>query len=125
MILALLIAAANAEPPADPAEEACYQRDYSQQAMNRCAGEAYQRADKALNAQWKRVLTQYGDDADAKKLLLNAQRAWLKYRDAHCEAAAFDSRGGSIWPLMNSGCLANITRMRTRELADLIGPEGQ
>lgn len=121
MIVALLLAAAVMQAADDdPIENACYEADYSQQAMNRCAGEAYERADKALNTQWKRVLDTYGDDADGKKLLLDSQRAWLKYRDTHCEIAASDSIGGSMWPMLNSGCLASLTRHRTRELKELI-----
>ncbi len=119
MIVALSLALA-AQAPEDPIENACYERDYSQQAMNRCAGDAYQRADAALNAQWAKVLAIYGDDAESKKLLLDGQRAWLKYRDAQCQLAALDSRGGSIWLLINSGCLASLTRQRTQELKELI-----
>jgi uncharacterized protein YecT (DUF1311 family) len=125
MILAILIAAGDVQQPADddPIETACYEADQSQQGMNRCAGDAYQRADKALNAQWQKVIATYGDDADAKKLLLDGQRAWLKYRDAWCEISAFDSIGGSIWPLINSGCLASLTRARTQELKVLLEGE--
>jgi uncharacterized protein YecT (DUF1311 family) len=103
----------------DAEEVACFDRDQSQQGMNRCAGDAYERADKTLNAEWAKVLAQF-EDADAKKFLLESQHAWLKYRDAHCQAAAFDNLGGSIWPLVNSGCLASMTRKRTQELAELI-----
>ena len=110
---------------ADPIEDTCYKADVSQQAMNRCAGEAYQRANATLNAQWKRVLAVYADDRQSKKLLLDGQRAWLKYRDAQCQLAALDSRGGSIWPLINSGCLASLTRQRTKELSDLIAGESE
>ena len=127
MIVALLLAAAvmqAADKDDDPIENACYKADYSQQAMNRCAGEAYQRADQALNAQWAKVIGAYGDDAETKKLLLDGQRAWLKYRDAQCQLAALDSRGGSIWLLINSGCLASLTRQRVKELSELMG-EGQ
>ena len=121
MIAPLLLAAAVMQPADDdPIENACYQADHSQQAMNHCAGDAYQRADAALNAQWKTVLEAFGED---RKRLLEAQRAWLKYRDAHCEVAASDSVGGSIWLLMNSGCLASLTRRRTQELKELIEGE--
>jgi uncharacterized protein YecT (DUF1311 family) len=121
VIAALLLAAALMQPvDDDPIENACYERDPSQQAMNRCAGDAYERADKALNVQWKRVLDAYGDDAKTRKLVLDSQRAWLKYRDAHCELAASNSIGGSMWPMLNSGCLASMTRTRTRELKELI-----
>ena len=121
MIVPLLLAAATTQPIDDPIENACYQADHSQQAMNRCAGDAYQRADQALNTQWAKVLATFGDDAESKKLLLDGQRAWLKYRDAQCQLAALDSRGGSIWLLINSGCLASLTRQRVKELGELMG----
>ena len=124
MILALLLAAAVPAPD-DPVENACYERDQSQQGMNMCAGQAYERSDKALNDQWAKALAVYGEAAESKKLLLDGQRAWLKYRDAQCDLAAFDNRGGSIWPLIHSGCLANLTRRRTKELADLIARESE
>jgi uncharacterized protein YecT (DUF1311 family) len=128
VILAWIIAPLVMQPADkddDPIETACLERDQSQQGMNRCAGDAYERADKALNAQWAKVLTVYGEDAQSKTLLLDGQRAWLKYRDAQCELAAFDNRGGSIWPLINSGCLASLTRQRTKELTDLIAGESE
>jgi uncharacterized protein YecT (DUF1311 family) len=124
VILALLFFAAQAQPALDdPVENACYQADFSQQAMNRCAGEALERADKALNAEWAKVMAGDGKGED-DKLMRDAQRAWIKYRDAHCEAAAFDSKGGSIWPLLVSGCRAELTRRRTRELVAMREGEG-
>ena len=125
MILLLLFSAALAQAgPDDPVENACYEADYSQQAMTRCAGDAFERADKALNAEWAKVVAAYKGDKDAEKLMLEAQRAWLKYRDAHCELAAFDSKGGSIWPMLVSGCRADLTRQRTRELVAMREGEG-
>ena len=121
MIVGLLAAAMQI---ADPVEDACYQRDVSQQAMNRCAGEAYQRADAALNAEYAKVL-RILSDREGRRILRDAQRAWIKYRDAHCKLAALDSVGGSIWLLINSGCLASVTRQRTAELSELVAGEAQ
>ena len=121
MIALLLALAAAAATPGDPIEDACYAADQSQQGMNRCAGDAFQRADKALNDQWAKVSAVYDGDPEAKKLLLDTQRAWLKYRDGQCKLAALDSVGGSIWLLINSSCLADLTRQRTQQLVDLLG----
>lgn len=124
MILALLLAAAAPQAVLDdPVEDACYAADYSQQGMNRCAGDAYERADKALNAEWAKAVAAYKGDKEGAKLLLDAQRAWLKYRDAHCLAAALDSKGGSMWPMLVSGCRADLTRKRTRELVVMLEGE--
>jgi len=124
MIIALLIAAADVQSADDPLEIACLKENESQQGMNQCAGDAYERADKALNAEWVKVVANYKGEAPAEKLMLDSQRAWLKYRDAHCELAAYENLGGSIWPLINSGCLAELTRERTRELAQMLEGEG-
>ena len=107
----------------DAQETACMEADYSQQGMNRCAGEAFERADKALNAQWAKVMAGEGDKEE-DKLLLESQRAWLKYRDANCLASAYSSIGGSIWPLLVSGCKAELTRQRTHELVVMLEGEG-
>ena len=121
MIALLLALAAAATGPGDPLEEACYAADHSQQGMNRCAGDAFQRADEALNLQWAKVTAVFADDAEGKTLLVDTQRAWLKYRDGQCKLAALDSVGGSIWLLINSSCLAELTRQRTKQLIDLLG----
>ena len=124
MIAALLISAVACSRNADdPLETACFERDQSQQGMNRCAGEALQRAEKDMDAQWAKLLEDYRDDADATKLLVEWQRAWLGYRDAECEVAAMGSRGGSIWPMEVAMCAADMTRKRTRELAAMVESE--
>jgi uncharacterized protein YecT (DUF1311 family) len=119
-MIGLLLALLAQATTTDPLEDACYERDHSQQGMNRCAGEAFERADKELNRHWREVVDHYRDP-DTKKLLLEAQRSWLKYRDAQCELTAFHSRGGSMWPMIVGGCKADLTRQRNAELANLLG----
>ncbi|MEO7635263.1 MAG: lysozyme inhibitor LprI family protein [Sphingomicrobium sp.] len=124
MILALLLVAADVPAaPDDERETACYEADQSQQGMNRCAGETYARADAALNIAWAKVVAAYKGDQEGSKLLLDAQRGWLKYREAQCRAAAIDSKGGSIWPMMVASCMADMTRRRTHELVVMVEGE--
>jgi len=52
--------------------------------------------------------------------LLEAQRAWLVYRDAQCRLEGYSLLGGSAQPMIVSGCLAMLTRQRTQELRDLV-----
>jgi uncharacterized protein YecT (DUF1311 family) len=120
----MLLAAAQQAATTDPIEGACYDRDHSQKAMNMCAGEAFQRADAELNRVWREIQDHFSDDADMKKLLLEGQRGWLKYKEAQCELTAYDSRGGSMWPMVISGCRADMTRRRVQELKDMLG-EGE
>ena len=103
-----------------------------QQEMNWCAGQDYARADAELNAQWKLTaahMKQYDADGiddprDGRPgyfdTLLEAQRAWIKYRDAHCRSDGYQFRGGTMEPLINASCKAALTRERTEQLKALM-----
>ncbi|MGQ3210824.1 MAG: lysozyme inhibitor LprI family protein [Shinella sp.] len=95
--------------------------------MNICADRDYQAADTDLNAVYKKAMAAAREmDAQAKEMgehyvgavdaLKRAQRAWIGYRDGQCELAGFEARGGSMEPMLVSGCLADLTRKRTAEL---------
>lgn len=101
--------------------------DMNQSQMNICAYQDYQTADRALNIIWPKVKAhmqsvaetnkEYApDEVDAAAKLLEAQRAWLTYRDAQCDAEGAQFAGGSIQPLIINSCLASLTRKRTEEL---------
>jgi methylmalonyl-CoA mutase len=91
MILALLLLATAVPAVAgDPEETACFEREHSQQGMNRCAAEAFERADANLN---------------------------LQFRDAHCEYEGLTERGGSLEPLVVSQCMTRLTRERINQLS--------
>ncbi len=104
---------------------ACFDREMSQMGMNQCAAEEYARADKKLNAMWSTAQSWAKSDPHSSKLLLESQRAWLKYRDAHCAMVADENRGGSIVPLVELTCLTGLTVDRTKSLSQLMAPEGQ
>jgi uncharacterized protein YecT (DUF1311 family) len=101
----------------------------AQQDMNFCAEKDFEAADAELNAVWKEA-RQVAKDLDAElsedlkgadKALLAAQRAWIGYRDGQCELAGFEARGGSMEPMLVSGCKATLTQARTKELKEFIG----
>src|SRR5882724_10893194 len=89
------LSAANQEGPCDKA--------MSQMEMNTCSGEQYHKADARLNAVYAKALSLFESDlGDAKgrndkpqesyertalDKLKAAERAWLQYRDLHCDAA--------------------------------------
>jgi len=50
---------------------------------------------------------------------LESQRAWLKFRDAHCVVEGYYARGGSMEPLMVNTCLEEVTKQRTEQLRSL------
>lgn len=102
-----------------------------QQGMNHCAWLDWQRADVALNKAWPIVVDQmktldtdnreyFPEQANGHDNLLKAQRAWIDYRDGHCEAEGAKFAGGSIRPLIENSCKAALTRQRTEELLLLL-----
>ena len=52
--------------------------------------------------------------------LKKAQRAWIDYRDGHCDGMGYEAVGGSMQPMLISGCQARLTEHRTKELRELI-----
>ncbi len=82
--------------------------------MNQCAGKAYRAADETMNQVYGKLFSMLNDDEKAQ--LREAQLAWLKYRDTNCEFVADEYKGGSIRPLIQATCLAEMTKKRTTEL---------
>jgi uncharacterized protein YecT (DUF1311 family) len=94
----------------------------------------YQDADQRLNVLYKRVESFFdrqlksareGKDAaqakyeeDGLKDLRAAARAWISYRDAQCEAARQRFEGGTMAPIIYSGCMWRATEHRIQELQD-------
>lgn len=116
---------AQEDPPVDCAN-AMAQAD-----MNHCAYLDFEKADKELNAVYKEAL-QSEAEADkeaaeinpayvgAVKALKKAQRAWIDYRDGHCEGVGYEAVGGSMQPMLIDGCKARLTETRTKELRELV-----
>lgn len=88
----------------------------TQNDMNICAAQSYEKADKALNIAYKKLMAQLKDDENAQSLLRSAQRAWLAYRDSECIFEGHGVEGGSMQPLIIFGCKASLTKKRTEEL---------
>lgn len=86
-----------------------------------CAVADFREADKALNAAYQKARGQNEDDR-GRALLLDAQRAWLRYRDAGCEWESDLYRGGSMSSLRAVNCLVQMTRDRVRYLEHAFDP---
>lgn len=105
----------------------------AQQDMTYCAGMDFEAADAELNAVWKEAKASAKEmDAEfaaemkgAEAALLAAQRGWIAYRDGQCELEGWEAHGGSMEPMLVSGCMAELTRARTRELRQFISGEPQ
>jgi uncharacterized protein YecT (DUF1311 family) len=111
------VAAQNPQTP-NPCEDA-----QTTVEMRDCAGRDYKQADAELNALYKQLMATLSDK-EHQASLRSAQQAWLKYRDANCEFDAFENRGGTIYPVVYTSCLATMTTARTKELREQTEQEG-
>lgn len=91
----------------------CGSDNLNQSEMNACAGAAFEKADAELNARYKRIVACL---KDAAKPLTEAQRAWIKFRDAECKFQGSATEGGSIQPTMVADCLKTVTQQRSKDL---------
>jgi len=126
MIGLLVLAAAAAGQPALKCDDA-----QTQSEINLCAVQEAKKADAALNRQWaataaimraqdKGGYTPKDGRPGFYAALLDAQRAWIKFRDLECRVEGYAMRGGSAEPMTVSACLAQVTRARTAQLKDLV-----
>ncbi|MCY1396124.1 Lysozyme inhibitor LprI [compost metagenome] len=85
-----------------------------QATMNQCAAQQNAAADKELNALYQQITSRFKGNPDNKKLLVGAQRAWVAFRDAECKFSASGVEGGSVYPLIYSNCVTELTRARVQ-----------
>lgn len=102
----------------------------AQQEINYCSDLDYRAADEELNKVYKKALKSQQEldklngEIDpayvgAEKALKKAQRAWIDYRDGHCEGNGYQAAGGSMQPQLILGCLTGLTNNRIKELKEL------
>ena len=78
------------------------------------------RQDARLNENYKKLLSKSA--AERKNALIEAQRAWIRFRDANCGFYA-DPEGGSAARMAANECLLNATADRAKELQLLTGDQ--
>ena len=116
--------AAPQEPPATAASQDEVDREdpcpgeHSQHELNRCAARARDKADAELNKVYRELIKETGTTERAK--LRAAQLAWIKFRDTQCDYESVGNKGGSIYPMVFSFCLARITAARTAQLQEIL-----
>ena len=86
--------------------------------VNAQISECMYKAWKAQDAELNRVYEQTRKSLDGADLqrLITAQRLWVQFRDANCDAAYGLYGGGSAGPMVRSACLEKDTRERVKEL---------
>ena len=117
----------SAAKPADPCGNANTQME-----MNQCSADQFHKAEARLNGMYQKVMgilkkevteaSQKKDEsqASAKRTaianLRTAEQAWIRYRDAQCEAAKQQYAGGSISPLIYTDCMKDMANERAETL---------
>ena len=97
--------------------------------IGNCTYAAYQKADKALNAFWPKVLASidaadYVPTADRKtwkETVIAAQRAWVTFKEEDCAAVEYEWWGGSGAGIAEATCLYDRTTRRLEQLEDRYG----
>lgn len=84
--------------------------------MNECAGKSFAEADKKLNDAYRQISDRLKDDAASKKLLVDAQRAWIAFRDAECNfQGGPPDTAGTIYSMVVAGCQESLTNSRLKD----------
>jgi uncharacterized protein YecT (DUF1311 family) len=86
--------------------------------LNQNAAKKYQKSDAKLNQIYNQLMKI--SEPSEKKLLVQAQKNWLKFRDAHCNFEISAYQGGSIQPLIYSDCLTECTETRIKQLKNAL-----
>jgi len=87
----------------------------TQQEMNSQAKNAHNKADLEMAKIYRSLMSSLSSQND-KNLLLDAQRAWIKYKESHCKSLANQYQGGSMYPLVLYSCLEELTIERKKQL---------
>jgi len=85
-----------------------------------CISAEHERQDARLNDNYKRLMSKLSPKR--KEELLEAQRAWVKFRDANCRFY-YDPQGGSAAHLAGTDCMLQATADRATELKNLTQDE--
>lgn len=101
----------------------CDRAGADQATLNECASAAYRDADRALNADYQKILQRLSGAPDRKALLVAAQRQWIAYRDGECAFQTSGASMGSVYPMLLSYCKAAQTNERVRQLKTYLSCE--
>ena len=94
-------------------EEACTQAD-----MNYAAQQKYLIWDEALNQLWQDLKDLLSEEE--MRQLTNDELQWIKDKEAAALEAAAEYEGGSMYPMVYSGTLAQLTKERVYALLELL-----
>lgn len=103
-----------------PKKNPCAQAQ-TQIEMNDCAAKESRAADQKLNKLYAELAAKLEPERLAK--LKEAERAWIKFRDADCDFQSSLYKGGSIYPMIYNGCLTDNINHRLKQLEQMLKDE--
>lgn len=118
LVTVLALPAHAKEPQYSISHERCMATASTTVSMLECNAAELKRHDARLNAQYKAALAAHGETQQA--MLRDAQRQWMKYRDANCGFYA-QLTGGTLDSLNSSSCVLEETARRADELEGIVG----
>jgi len=122
LLIALAVTSINVSGQKQKKSEPCAEAQ-TQADMNICWGNQYKAADATLNQVYRQLMGKLDDEE--KNQLKAVESAWLKYRDANCEFVGDQYKGGTMRPMIEAICLADVTKNRTTELRNQIKDRDQ
>jgi uncharacterized protein YecT (DUF1311 family) len=131
IVLAGLASGAGAQDAAAGPAPNCETAE-TQQDLNACAALDFQEADADLNDAYAAATAamaridqaQPAGQTGAVEALKAAERAWIAYRDLACAAEGWPNHGGTVEPLVVSGCKTRLTSARAEDLWSLADAPG-
>ena len=84
--------------------------------MLQCNRGLIEEEDKKLNSLYKELRLKVVHGSRADKYLIDAQRAWLKFRNQSCQFESEGYEGGTLHGVEVTACELRITKNRNREL---------
>lgn len=102
------------------ADDACYQKAQSQSELTECSQNDLKQVDEQLNKLYKEMETRLKGDGDTIKLLIDAQKKWVVFRDAECTLTTVRTAGGSINAMNFNVCLTGLTQSRVKDFQNYL-----
>ena len=126
------------EPPPDPPAAAAVVRPRKPNCdspgttleIHDCLHAKLKKTEATLNATYQRALREFSKPdipgsihfSEAKRDLIEAQRAWVTYREKDCSAVYALAVGGSVRGQLSLECMQDRTEQRIRELEQFLEP---
>lgn len=99
------------------AQETCIRDSITTPDLIICGQQSFEKLDAALNEQYKKASVSLLPAE--KKLLIDVQRNWVKFKEEYCEEIYQSTSPGAEAPIEKLACLSHTTNARLGELVYL------